>query len=423
MVEREEVLRIHKMQKGQTEIIGKMPLQTMQDLSIAYTPGVAYVSEEVSKDKELAFEYTSKSNTIAIVTDGTRILGLGDIGPEAGLPVMEGKALLFKRFGGVDAVPICLDTKDENEIISIVTKLAPTFGGINIEDIKSPRCINVAEALSRNLSIPVLHDDRQGTGVVTLAAVVNALKLTGKGRGARIVLNGGGAAGYGIAELLYAYGLKNTIVIDTKGAIYKGRQGNDSMKERIADMTNPNSEKGDLESMVNKADILIGVSVRGAFTKAHIQRMAEKPVVMALANPYPEIEYQAAKEAGAYIVATGRSDTPNQVNNVLAFPGIMRGMLDVRAKALTNEMLIAAAVAIAKGAGRNLSTEYIIPAIMSKGVAMKLMPEIAAAVGTTAIKAGQARVTRSREELKKNAKLLLKKYMKMEKKLAKLNSK
>ncbi|MDE1860711.1 MAG: NADP-dependent malic enzyme [Candidatus Micrarchaeota archaeon] len=414
MVEKEEVLKAHS--GGKIEVISKVPTDSVRDLSIYYTPGVAYVSEEIAHNRERVYDYTSKGNTIAIISDGTRILGLGDLGPYAAMPVMEGKALLFKKFGGVDAVPICVDTKDEAEIVRLVKDIAPTFGGINIEDIKSPRCITIAERLSKEIDVPVLHDDRQGTGVVVLAAAINAVKLAGKDRNARIVINGAGAAGYGILERLHHYGFRNIIVVDTKGAIFAGRAENDDLKERIASMTNPQKLAGSLHEVVAGADMLIGVSSRGAFTREDISKMASKPIIFALANPYPEISYAEAREAGAYIVATGRSDTPNQVNNLLAFPGLMRGMLDIRAKALNDEMLDAASMAISKGVGKRLSPEYIIPGILEKSHVTRVVPDVAAAVAEAGMRTGQARVMVAKEQVRKHAKELLKRYGRIERK-------
>jgi malate dehydrogenase (oxaloacetate-decarboxylating) len=418
MVDRDGVLKAHSSRKGKYEILGKVPLLTTEDLATYYTPGVAYVSEEIKADRSKVYEYTTKSNTIAIISDGTRILGLGDVGPEAGLPVMEGKAVLFKKFGGVDAVPICLDTKDEEEIIGVARSLAPTFGAINIEDISSPKSMEITGRLAADLDIPVFHDDNQGSGVVAHAALINALKLVGKGKGARILINGAGAAGIGVARQLINAGFQNLAVFDTKGAIYSGRGADmNKYKAGIAEHTNRERRHGQLTDFADGADVLIGFSARGAFTADMIKRMAEKPIVFALANPDPEIEYEEALEAGAYIAATGRSDRPNQVNNMLAFPGVMRGLLDSRSKSIKPEMLNAAAHAIARCVGKRLGRDYIIPGFADYRTAVKVTSEVAEAVAAEAEKLGQARVQLSKGETKAHTKALLKRYSKIEKRV------
>ncbi len=417
MVTKEEALRAHSSSSGKYEIMSKVSISSATDLSTYYTPGVAYVSQAIAEDRKLAYEYTTKSNTIAIVSDGTRILGLGDIGPEAGLPVMEGKAILFKKFGGVDAVPLCIGTKDEEEIIRFVTNIAPTFGAINIEDISSPKAQHVVERLSNTLDIPVFHDDNHGTGIVALAALMNSVKLAGKNKNARIVLNGSGSAGMGIAKQLLAYGFRNLIIVDRSGAMYEGRENMNRYKEELAKLTNPDKRNGTLSELVSGADVLIGVSEKGAFTKDMISSMAEKPIVFALANPYSEIEYDDAKEAGAFIVATGRSDKPNQVNNLLAFPGVMRGMLDSRAKSVDAEVLSAASAAIAKSIGNKLSVDYIIPSFTDGKMAVKVTSRVAEAVAQKTIEKGIARRTLEKGTVEMRTKELLKRYSRIEKRV------
>ena len=343
-------------------------------------------------------------------------MGLGDIGPKAGMPVMEGKAVLFKKFGAVDAVPICIDTKDEAEIIRLVRQIAPSFGGINLEDIESPKSFRIYRQLSKELDIPVLHDDRQGTSVVVLAALINAIKLAKKNKDARIVVNGAGSAGFGITMQLVNSGFNNVIVLDKKGAIYKGRETDmNGFKTEIADFTNREGKDGLIEDVVKNADVLIGVSSEGAFKKDYITLMREKPIVFALANPQPEISYEEAKNAGAYIVATGRSDMPNQVNNLLAFPGIMRGLLDCRAKRVTYRMLHHASAAIAKSVGKKLNTEFIIPTTLDREFAMKVVPKIAASVAEAAVTEKLARHSISYTEAKAKASRMIRRYHGIEK--------
>jgi malate dehydrogenase (oxaloacetate-decarboxylating) len=408
-------LEEHRSRRGKYEIVSKAPLNTRGDLSTFYTPGVARVSEAIKEDVSRAYEYTTKSNTIAIVSDGTRILGLGNIGPEAGLPVMEGKAILFKKFGGVDAIPLCIGTRDEGEIIKFVRDIAPTFGAINLEDIESPKSFRILDALSKTLDIPVFHDDQQGTGVVVLAGLINALKLAGKGKGAKIVVNGAGSAGVGIVRLLLSAGFGNLCVLDSSGLIYKGRPENmNEFKEELASGTNPERKSGSLSEAAAGADVLIGVSKKGVFTRDMISKMAEKPIVFALANPDPEITYEEARLAGAYIVATGSSHAPNQVNNVLAFPSIMRGLLDIRARGLNYEMLQAAAKAIAGSVGKELGPEKIVPDPMDGRVMIKLASNVSAAVAVAAMKTGMARIEADPKELKKRAAATVRRYWKIE---------
>jgi malate dehydrogenase (oxaloacetate-decarboxylating) len=419
MVDKENVLRAHKVKGGKLEVFSKVPLVTRDDLSAYYTPGVATVCEEIHNSTEKVFEYTNKSNSIAIVSDGTRILGLGNIGPEAGLPVMEGKAILFKKFGGVDAIPLCISATNEDEIINIVKSISPTFGAINIEDIESPKSFRVVEKLSASLSIPVFHDDQQGTGVVALAALLNAIKLAGKDKNAKIIINGAGSAGMGIVRLLTFSGFKNVYVVDSAGAIYDGRGGLNEFKQEIARTTNHEKLKGNLDDLVSGADVLIGVSKAGAFTQDMIRKMNEKPIVFALANPIPEISYDEAKKAGAYIVATGRSDTPNQVNNLLAFPGICKGLLEVRAKGINYEMLYSASIALSKVVGQKANPELIIPDIMDPKLSKKIAANLAAAVAESAMKTGMSRIEKTIAEVKKNTNDSIKRYSKIEKKILK----
>lgn len=423
MVTKEEVLKAHKNHKGKIEIIGKVELETKDELSTYYTPGVAEACLAIKDDKKLVYDYTLKGRTAAIITDGTRILGLGKIGPEAGLPVMEGKALLLKKFGGVDAFPICLSTTDEEKIIETIKFLEPVFGLVNIEDIENPKCFNIVERLKKELAIPVFHDDREGVGVVTLAALLNALKLAGKKlSNAKIVVNGSGAAGTGIVELLSYAGAKNLYILDTSGLVYKGRTENmNPIKERIAEFTNKEKFKGNLSSAAYGADVLIGVSQKGSFTKELIKSMADKPIVFALANPEPEIEYNEALEAGAFIVATGRSDTPNQVNNLSAFPGIIRGLLESRAKGVNEHMLLNAAKVISKSVGKNLSKEFITPDLTDKNAAIRLAANVAAEIAGTAVKEGLATIEINEDEVRKKVRDSLKRYRKIEKVSSKID--
>lgn len=419
-MDKEKILRYHKKAQGKTEIMSRVLVESQEDLSTYYTPGVSLVSEEIKRNIDKVYDYTTKSNTIAIISDCTRILGLGNVGPQAGLPVMEGKAILFKKFGGVDAIPLCVDTTNEDEIVKLVKQLSPTFGGINIEDIESPKSFNISQRLSKELDIPVFHDDRQGTAVVVLAALMNSLKLVGKKKDANIVINGAGSAGFGITMQLVNSGFNNVIVLDKKGAIYKGRESDmNGFKAEIADFTNPHGKDGWIEDLVKGADVLIGASAEGAFHKDYITLMNDKPIVFALANPFPEISYEDAKSAGAYVVATGRSDKPNQVNNLLAFPGIMRGLLDSRAKKVTYKMLQNASTAIAKSMGKNLSQDCIIPTTLDRNFATKTVPKIAASVAESAVREGLARHNISYTEAKKRAEKLIKRYHRMERSVKK----
>ncbi|MDE1849784.1 MAG: NADP-dependent malic enzyme [Candidatus Micrarchaeota archaeon] len=417
MVSREEVLEKHRHKHGKIEVIGNVEIETKEQLSVYYTPGVAQVCLAIKDNRESVYDYTLKGRTVAIVTDGTRILGLGKIGPEAGLPVMEGKALLLKKFGGVDAVPICLSTTDEEKIIEIVKSLQPSFGAINIEDIESPKCFRIVDRLKKELEIPVFHDDRSGVGAVTLAALSNALKLAGKKlKDAKIVINGAGAGGTGIVEALAYAGARNIYVFDTSGILYKGRAENmNYMKEKMAELTNQRMEKGSLRSVVKGADVLIGISTKGAFDRDMIKSMADKPIVFALANPEPEIGYDEALEAGAFIVATGRSDKPNQVNNLSAFPGILRGILEARAKAVDDHMITMAARAIAKSVGKGLSREMIMPSLQDSKTIAKLASTVAAEIVEAAKESGLANSAVDSSEVKKRVRESLRRYRRIEK--------
>ena len=414
----EDVLKAYETSKGAIEIIPKVKVDSREDLALRYTPGVAVISNAIKNDKSKVYTYTGKPNNVAIITDGSRILGLGNIGPEAGLPVMEAKAMLFKKYGGVDAVPICLDTQEEEAIISIVKALAPGFGGFNIEDIESPKCFRIVDRLSKELEIPILHDDQHGTAMVAVAALINALKLSGKDiTKIKIVINGAGAAGMGIVRLLNYMKIKNIYVVDTIGAIYDGRKDRmNEFKQEIATLTNREKLQGSLAEIAEKADVLIGVSSAGVFTKEIIQKMAEKPIVFALANPVPEISYKDAKDAGAFIVATGRSDTPNQVNNVLSFPNIMRGLLDSGAKHVDYDMLYEASKALAKCVGKELGVEHILPAPYSAKEMIDVLSSVASAVAASAIKSGNSRHSElDISAIKKNAAKIIKRGMKLEK--------
>lgn len=341
-------LEKHYEWKGKIEVVTRAPLDSAEALSLAYTPGVAQPCLEIQKDINKSYELTRRWNTVAVVTDGTAVLGLGDIGPEAGMPVMEGKCALFKAFGDVDAIPLCVRSKDVDEIVNTVRLLAGSFGGVNLEDISAPRCFEIEKKLKECCDIPIFHDDQHGTAVITLAGLMNALKVVGKDiKDIKIVTSGAGAAGIAIIKLLMAMGLKNVIMCDRKGAIYEGRDGLNPVKEEMARITNASHEMGALSDVIRGADVFIGVSAPGTLTREMVQSMAKDPVVFACANPTPEIFPDEAKEAGAAVVSTGRSDYPNQVNNVLCFPGIFRGALDVRASDINDEMKIASARALA----------------------------------------------------------------------------
>ena len=399
MTLREEALHMHRINKGKLESKSKVQVRNAKDLSLAYSPGVAEPCKDIYENTDKVYDYTMKGNMVAIVTDGTAVLGLGNIGPEAALPVMEGKAVLFKSFAGVDAFPICLNTTDVDKIIETVKLLEPTFGGVNLEDIAAPNCFEIEERLKKEANIPVFHDDQHGTAIVTTAGLVNALKLVGKKMTEiKVVANGAGAAGIAIIKLLYSYGVRDIIMCDTKGAIYEGRpQGMNDVKAEVAKFTNRNKINGSLQDVIKEADVFIGVSVAGSLTKEMVSTMNADPIIFAMANPDPEIMPKLAKEAGARVVGTGRSDFPNQVNNVLAFPGIFRGALDVRATHINEKMKIAAVEAIA-GLIREdeLNADYVIPGPFDSRVA----PAVAAAVAKAAMETGVARLKVNPEEIK-----------------------
>jgi malate dehydrogenase (oxaloacetate-decarboxylating) len=348
MTIQEKALDLHKEWNGKLETISKTPVKSREDLSLAYTPGVAEPCKVIAKDKEAAYQYTMKANTVAVVSDGSAVLGLGNIGPYAAMPVMEGKAVLFKEFGGVNAVPICLDTQDTEEIIKAVTWIAPAYGGINLEDISAPRCFEIEERLKATLDIPVFHDDQHGTAIVVLAGIINALKVVGKQKeNCKVVVNGAGSAGVAITKLLLTYGFTNVIMCDKVGIVSTSTEGLNWMQEKMAKITNPNNETGTLADALRSADIFVGVSAPNIVTPDMVKSMAKDSILFAMANPVPEIMPDVAKAAGARVVGTGRSDFPNQVNNVVAFPGIFKGALEGRAKQITEEMKLAAANAIA----------------------------------------------------------------------------
>ena len=378
-------LKMHEENKGKIAVCSKVAVKTRDDLSTAYTPGVAEPCRKIAEDKMNVYRYTAKGNLVAVVSDGTAVLGLGDIGPEAAMPVMEGKAILFKEFGNVDAFPICLDTKDPDEIVETVIRLAPTFGGINLEDISAPRCFEIEARLKEALDIPVFHDDQHGTAVVVLAAIINGLKLTGKkAEKCKVVLNGSGAAGIAIAKLLLSYGFKNLILCDRKGMINKGT-ANNPVKKEMAEITNLSQQSGSLADALKGADIFIGVSAPGSVTTEMVKTMNPDPMIFAMANPTPEIMPDEAKAAGARIIGTGRSDFPNQINNVLVFPGLFRGALDVRAKSITEEMKMAASKALASLIDeKDLNPDYIIPDAFDPRVAKA----VSKAVSEEAVKSG-----------------------------------
>ena len=385
-----ESLKKHREWKGKIEVICRAPLETRDDLSLAYTPGVAQPCLEIQKDINQSYELTRRSNLVAVVTDGTAVLGLGDIGPEAGMPVMEGKCALFKAFGDVDAIPLCVRSKEVDDIVNTVRLLAGSFGGINLEDISAPRCFEIERRLKECCDIPIFHDDQHGTAVVTLAAMLNALKLTGKKIDEiRVVTSGAGAAGIAIIRLLIAMGLKDVVLCDRQGAIYKGREGLNAEKQEMAEITNQECRKGSLAEVLKGADVFIGVSAPGCVTPEMVRSMAKDPILFPMANPVPEIMPDLAKEAGAAVVGTGRSDFPNQINNVLAFPGIFRGAFDVRAKDINDEMKLAASRALAELiTDEELSEDYIIP----KAFDPRVGKAVAAAVADAARKTGVARL-------------------------------
>ena len=384
-----ESLEMHYDLRGKIEMTCRAAVDSKEALSLAYTPGVAEPCLEIQKDVKKSYALTRRWNTVAVVTDGTAVLGRGDIGPEAGMPVMEGKCVLFKAFGDVDAIPLCVRSKNVDEIVNTVRLLAGSFGGINLEDISSPRCFEIEKKLKETCDIPIFHDDQHGTAVVTLAGIINALKVVGKElKDVKIVTSGAGAAGIAIIKLLMSMGLKNVIMTDRKGAIYEGREELNPIKEEMAKITNFNHEKGSLEEVIKGADVFIGVSAPGTLTADMVRSMADKPVIFACANPTPEILPEEAIAAGAAVVSTGRSDYPNQVNNVLCFPGIFRGALDVQASDINDEMKVAAAYAIAGlVSDEELNAEYILPAAFDP----RVKDTVARTVKEAAIKSGVAR--------------------------------
>lgn len=371
MTTAEKALQMHEKWQGKLEIVSKAEVKSKEDLAIAYTPGVAEPCKLIAQDKNLAYKYTIKSNTIAVVSDGSAVLGLGNIGPHAAMPVMEGKAVLFKEFGGVNAIPICLDTQDTEEIIKAVTYLAPGFGGINLEDISAPRCFEIEERLKEKLDIPVFHDDQHGTAIVVLAGVINGLKVVGKRKeDCRVVVNGAGSAGIAITKLLLSYGFENVILCDKSGILSKKSADLNWMQEKMMDVTNKAQETGTLADALKGADIFVGVSAPGIVTKEMAEQMNKDAIMFAMANPVPEIMPVVAKEAGVRVIGTGRSDFPNQVNNVLVFPGIFRGALEGGAKQITEEMKLAAATALAGLVPDDeLNDENILPAAFDPRVA------------------------------------------------------
>ena len=390
MTTNEKALLLHKEWNGKLEVVAKSPVKSREDLSLAYTPGVAEPCKVIAEDREAAYTYTMKANTVAVVSDGSAVLGLGNIGPYAAMPVMEGKAVLFKEFGGVNAVPICLDTQDTEEIIKAVTYLAPGFGGINLEDISAPRCFEIEERLNEILDIPVFHDDQHGTAIVVLAGIINGLKVVGKKKeDCKVVVNGAGSAGVAITKLLLTYGFSNIIMCDKVGIVSKSTEGLNWMQQKMAELTNPNNETGTLADALKGADIFVGVSAPGIVSQEMVASMNKDSILFAMANPVPEIMPDVAKAAGAKVVGTGRSDFPNQINNVLAFPGIFRGALDCRASEINEEMKVAASYAIASLVGADeLNPEYILPQAFDK----RIGKAVAEAVKKAAVKTVVARI-------------------------------
>lgn len=390
MDKKEFALLQHEKWNGKLEVVSRAKVETPEDLAVAYTPGVAEPCLKIAEDVDLSYKYTRRGNMVAVVTDGTAVLGLGDIGPEAGMPVMEGKCVLFKEFANVDAFPLCVRSKDVDEIVHTVSLLAGSFGGVNLEDISAPRCFEIEKKLKECCDIPIFHDDQHGTAVVTSAALINALKLTGKKLDeVRVVTSGAGAAGIAIIKLLVKLGLKEVIMCDRTGAIYEGRDGLNQEKQEMAKISNRDKKKGSLADVIKGADVFIGVSAPGTVTEEMVKSMAENPILFTMANPVPEIMPEDAKRAGAAVVGTGRSDFPNQINNVLAFPGIFRGALDVRAKDINDEMKIAAAYAIAGLIEeKDLTPDYIIPNPFDK----RVVEAVSKAVADAARKTGVARI-------------------------------
>lgn len=383
-----ESLRLHEEWKGKIEVVAKVPVETKEDLSLAYTPGVAQPCLEIQKDVEKSYDLTRRHNMCLVVTDGTAVLGLGDIGPEAGMPVMEGKCVLFKAFGDVDAFPLCIKSKDVDEIVNTIYMISGSFGGVNLEDISAPRCFEIEKKLKEKCDIPIFHDDQHGTAIITLAGLINALKVTGKKKEeVKVVMNGAGAAAISIAKLLLTAGFQNITLCDRNGAVYEGRPvGMNAVKDEMAKITNLEKREGTLADMLVGADVFIGVSAPGVVTTEMVKTMAEDSIIFACANPTPEIFPDEAKAGGAKVVATGRSDFPNQVNNVLAFPGIFRGTFDVRARDINDEMKLAAANALAEFIPEEeLTPEYIIPAAFAEGVGQAVAKAVAEAARATGV--------------------------------------
>ena len=404
---KEEALKLHKDNQGKLMVKTKVAVNDEHDLSLAYSPGVAEPCLEIEREPNKIYDYTNKANFVAVVSDGSAVLGLGDIGAAASMPVMEGKAVLFKEFGGVDAFPICLDESDPDKIIEIVKKMESVWGGINLEDIKAPQCFYIEDRLKEELNIPVFHDDQHGTAIITIAGLINSLKLVGKKmEDIKVVVNGAGAAGVSIIDLLFAEGVKDIIALDSKGAIYEGRDKLNESKKELAKITNKNNKNGDLADIMKGTDVFIGVSVANLVSKDMVRSMNADPIIFAMANPVPEIMPDDAFEAGAKIVGTGRSDFPNQVNNVLAFPGIFRGALDVRAREINKKMKQAAAYALAELISEaELKADYVIP----KPFDPRVGPHVAAAVAQAAVDTNAARIKLSYEEELENAKKIMKK--------------
>jgi malate dehydrogenase (oxaloacetate-decarboxylating) len=388
---RDDALKLHKNNQGKLNIMSKVPVTDKNSLSLAYTPGVAEPCKEIHKDENKVYDYTSKGNLVAVVSDGTAVLGLGDIGPYAAIPVMEGKSVLFKEFGGVDSFPICVKTKDPDEIVKIVEMIEPVFGGINLEDISAPRCFEIERKLKEKLSIPIFHDDQHGTAIIVLAGLMNALRITGKKMEDLVVaINGSGAAGIAIAKIILNVGVKDMLMVDRTGIIYKGREkGMNWAKEEIAEMTNKNKKSGSLTDALAGADVFIGVSDANIVSEEMVKNMNKDAIIFAMANPVPEIDPDLAKKAGARVVGTGRSDYPNQINNVLAFPGLFRGTFDVRATTINEEMKLAAARALSELiTDEELMEDYIIPMPFDK----RVRPAIAKAVAQAAKDTGVAQL-------------------------------
>lgn len=400
----EKALKLHKELQGKISVKSKVAVRNKDDLSLAYSPGVAEPCRKIEEDRTAVYDYTNKGNYVAVVSTGTAVLGLGDIGPEAALPVMEGKAVLFKEFAGIDAFPLCIGTKDVEEVVNFIKLLEPTFAGINLEDIAAPECFEIERRLKEETNMAIFHDDQHGTAIVVLAGLLNALRLVDKKiEDVKIVVNGAGASATAVTKLLLSEGVKNIVICDREGALYPDRtEGMNPAKRELAGITNRNKERGLLADVIKGADVFIGLSAGNVLTAEMVRDMAEDPVIFALANPVPEIAPELAKEAGARIVATGRSDYPNQINNVLAFPGVFRGALDVRAKDINEEMKLAAAHAIAELAGAELREDYIIPEPFDVRVA----PAVAAAVARVAQESGVARINVSPEEIRERTRKL-----------------